>query len=234
MPQQDPIRSRAHEDLILVDEDGHQDVFLWEHTDRVARSAGAIADLPEVPRDKLDLVALSAAALYHDAGWAVQFRSGQVQRHAILGKTTNREQRRLAGELLMKQLHGMIETESLRRARDCIEALNQRDPELYEARVLHDAESFDQIGPLLFWRLMRRQALDGKGVEAAIKDWETRKQYGYWDDQVEQFHFDAVRAAARRRLDKMDHLMAELSRQHNGQDLVFDPFDRNSTPTPAP
>lgn len=231
MPQQDPIWSRAREDLILVDENGRQDVFLWEHTVRVTRSARAIADLPEVPRDKLDALALTAAALYHDAGWAVQFRSGQIQRHAILGKSTNREQRRLAGELLMKQLKGMMETESLRRARDCIEALNQRDPDLYEARVLHDAESFDRIGPLLFWRLMRRLALEGKGVEAAIEDWETRKRYGYWDGLVEQFHFDAVRAAARRRLDKMDRLMAELSRQHSGQDLVFDPLDRNSAPT---
>ncbi|MCP4249900.1 MAG: hypothetical protein GY778_22890 [bacterium] len=233
MPQKDPIWSRAHEDLILIDEHGHQDVFLWEHTVRVTRSTRVIAALPEVPRDKLDAVALSAAALYHDAGWAVQFRTGQIQRHAILGKTTNREQRHLAGDLLMKHLNGTIENETLRRARDCIEALNERNPGLYEARVLNDAEHFDQIGPLLLWQSVRRLGLEGKGVEATIEDWETRKQYGYWDGLVELFHFDAVRAAARQRLDKMDRLMAELSRQHSGQDLDFDQLNPNSAPTSA-
>jgi hypothetical protein len=81
MTDREQIWQCAKRDLVLAISPGRQDVFLWEHSRRVAENALRIAALPAASSGRsLDLVALEAAALYHDAGWACQYRDGAVQR----------------------------------------------------------------------------------------------------------------------------------------------------------
>ena len=68
---------RAETELCLGLTGSPLDKVVWEHSARVARMAGAIADLPGIGDRAIDRRALTAAALYHDAGWVVQFRAGE-------------------------------------------------------------------------------------------------------------------------------------------------------------
>ena len=234
MAEQDAIWSRAREDLILGDHQGHEDVFLWEHALRVVRTARVIAALPEVSGHKLDHAALSAAALYHDAGWAIQFRQGATDRAAILGRPTSREQRELAIGLLEKRVVGELPTPSLQRASKCIEALNQRDTDIVEAQVLADADNLDHMGPLLLCQIVRGVGLEGKGVQTMVAKWRTKKKYGFWKVRINAFHFESGRVIARQRLEKVDRFMADLACQDCGEDLDLEGGDDKSASTTVP
>ncbi|MHC4065280.1 MAG: hypothetical protein ACYSUQ_11510 [Planctomycetota bacterium] len=234
MPDEDAIWARAREDLVLIDDQGREDVFLWEHHLRVARSTQAIAALPEAPGDKLDHTALTAAALYHCAGWAIQLRQQAVTRKDILCRIANRQQRELAAGLLEQRLAGAVPAPSLRRAQESIEAMDEPGTNIGEARVLADAEYLDHIAPLLQCKIVRRLGLEGKGVQATIDDWVARKDYHYFDGLIEAFHFDTVRTVARRRLEKVDRFMADLAHQHSGEDLGLNAADFIPAATAAP
>ena len=234
MAEQIPIWARAREDLVLLDDQGHEDVFLWEHSVRVARSTRVIAAMPEVPGDKLDHTVLTAAALYHDAGWAIGVRRHELARAAVFARATTKEQRELAADLLEERLADKLPPQALRRSVDCIDALNRRNADIPEAQVLADADYLDQIGPLLLCQVVRRLGVAGKGVQATIDAWLTRKSYHFWDSWIEAFHFDSVRAVARDRLAKVDRFMSDLARQHGGEDLGLSAADFKSASTAIP
>lgn len=221
MAAPDPIWARAREDLIVIDDQGQAEVFLWEHSERVARCATeGIPALPDVPAEGLNIDALAAAALYHDAGWAVEYRDGTVSRGDICNRGTSRPQRELAVDLMRTNLREVLAAGSLQQACDWVMQMDRGDADTVEARILADAENLDQIGALLYWRIVRRQALEGKGVKAAIETWETHKQYSFWESRIEAIHFKSVRDIAHARLQRFDRFMDELARQHSGADLA--------------
>ncbi|MCH7704405.1 MAG: hypothetical protein IIB61_04770 [Planctomycetes bacterium] len=70
----DAIWNRARGDLVIRTEKGEEDVFLWEHAARVARTAEYVSALPVVASENPDPIAVCAAALYHDFAWAAAFQ----------------------------------------------------------------------------------------------------------------------------------------------------------------
>lgn len=217
MAAQDPIWSCARDDLVIVDDQGHADI-LWEHAVRVVHLGEWLISQPDVPRDRVDRAVLTAAALYHDAGWMVQFREGNISRTDILGRSTSDLQRELGATRMEERLLKLLPPGVLKRAADCIRSFHWRDERFVEAQILFDADNLDQIGPLL-WSQIMRQGLEGKGVQAAIDTWHRRKEYSFWDARIDALRFESARKAARRRLKEMDRSMAELARQHRGEDL---------------
>lgn len=219
MASEDPLWARAREDLVVVYDQDREDVFLWEHAVRVARAVGQIAQGPELREAALDHHALTAAALYHDTGWIVQFRDGTVSHADILANPTSDLQRDLGVSLMEKRLADLLPARVLRRAAECIRGLQQRDKALPETRILSDADNLDQIGTLFLWRLVRRYVAEGKGVQAALDTWRCRQQYGYWQARLDKFCFESVRELARKRFSALADFMAALDREHDGEDL---------------
>ena len=80
----EPIWKRARADLLIPTPKGEPDLFLWEYSWRIARSAEQLASLPEVRRHAPDLSAVVAGALYHAACWAERCRAGECDRADIL------------------------------------------------------------------------------------------------------------------------------------------------------
>jgi hypothetical protein len=216
-----PIWEIARRDLILDVGQGQADVFLWEHAERVTRAAERIADLPDVVRGRLDRVALTAAALYHDAGWVVQYRDGLIPRSDILARPTSDLQRELAAALLQDRLGSVLTESSRSTAADCLRQLNNHDTTLLEAQVLAEADNLDQIGVLSFWQVVRRQSNEGKGIQAVVDTWCRQKEYHFWETRIaNSFRFESVRQLARCRLAHFAKFMDELAREHRGDDLA--------------
>ncbi len=217
----DPIFSIARNDLVIVTDTGEQDVFLWEHSSRVARSAQLIAQLPDVQAHSPDECAVVAAGLYHDASWAVQYHEGEIERTEILRRPTSKAHRKRGAALMEQSLAELIPEKSLRRAADTILALSDRDPERVEAQVSADAENLDEFGLLAFCPAILRSAHDGKGVQATIDTWHRKKEYQFWTARLnESFRFDPVRALARKRLAQYERAMQELEEHHRGTDIL--------------
>lgn len=218
----DAIFNRARDDLVITTERGQEDLFLWEHTTRVARSAGQIAKLPEVQEQEPDELAIAAAALYHEAGWIVRCRNGEISRLDLLIGPCTSAAREQAVVLMEGSLSELLPAVSLRRASVAVRTLSDRDIETIEGKVLREADNLDEFGLLILWPAIRRGAIDGKGVQAVIDKWRRQKEYRFWAARLnESFQFPPVRELARRRLGKWERFMEELEEEYKGnQDIT--------------
>lgn len=214
------IWTRARSDLLVVEEPRCKDCVLLEHSARIARSAERIATELLVGRHEIDFPALAAAALYHDAGWIVQYRDAVVERMEILCKPTTTAQRQLGAAFLETRLAGILKPESLKLAVECVRRLNDRDFDCPEAQAIAEAENLDQVGSLSLWTMVRRHALEGKGLEHSLEVWQRRCEYHYWEAWIQDsFRLEPVRELARSRLAVFGRFMAELAELHASGDL---------------
>ena len=214
------IWTKARSDLLVVEEPRCKDCFLLEHCTRVARSAERIATELLVEGKQIDFPALAAAALYHDAGWIVQYRDAVVERMEILCKPTTTAQRQLGAAFLETRLAGILKPESLQLAAESVRRLNDRDLDIPEALAVADAENLDQVGGLSLWTMVRRHSLEGKGLEHGLEVWKRQCEYHYWEAWIQDsFRFEQVRELARTRLAVFSGFMAELAELHASGDL---------------
>jgi len=221
MAETDPLWQRAKADLVVLDAGGVHDTFLWEHSVRIARAAAQMLAYPELAEANVDRLALLAAALYHDAGWVIQFREHQISRWDILSRPTTDLQRELAAHWLEERGAELLPQRSLETACAAVRACNSRKAESLETQVLAESESLDEFGPLAFWRLVRRHAAEGRGIEAAIEAWNRQHEYHFWEARIKEgFRFDSVRRIARGRLSVLESFLAAIAVQHAGEDLA--------------
>ena len=174
------IQKTARSDLLLPTIDGSADVFLWEHSLRVARSAQHIARLPEARSLGADELSVFVAGLYHDAGWASRVKSGELDRmQVLLGPTVENDFE--TGALMLEQsLRGRVSPTVLQRAAVAVRTRQDRSSRSADAVVLAEAEALDEFGVLPLWLTVRRGAREGRGVEAAIESWVRKKEYRFW------------------------------------------------------
>jgi hypothetical protein len=219
----DAIGSQARADLVVPTDQGGEDVFLWEHSERVARNARHIAALPEVGDPGPDPHALIAAALYHEAGWIERLRSREIRREELLIRPRSGAHLEEAAMILEHRLSALLPQESLIRAADAIRGLHDHNTASVEARIVAEADTLEQFGLLSLWLTIRRGVVDGKGVQNAIDTWRRRREFGYWRALLnDSFRFPSIRAVAERRLDELERVMAQLERQHDSADLRSD------------
>lgn len=220
MPHFERLLALARQILQINDEQGRADCWLWEHSERVMRLAGTIAELPEVGTRMVDRNALAIAALFHDAGWAVQARQGKFDRWQILSRPTSDIQRELGAALLVEQAGHLAPSETLRRATDAIRQCNERNTRLLEAQILAEAESLDEIGLMYVLRQFRQFQAEGRPLEQLVNSWARQKEYQYWEARLnDNLRFQATRRLARERLRDVDALIQALNRDLTGADL---------------
>jgi HD superfamily phosphodiesterase len=231
----DAMWASARERLVIAHDHADEELLVWEHTVRVTRSTQRIAQAADVPKTELDATALTAAAIYHDVGWVEQLRAGAISCSELLAKPISDGQRDLAIDALKADLKGVLSPGSLARAAEAVGNFNRRETELAEAMILGDAHNLDEVGAISLWHTVRRHALDGKGVQAALEMWQRRQEYGFYKARIDEFRFESVRELARHRLKRLESVMANLAVEHSGQDLpVADSPDRTKVTSAQP
>lgn len=215
------IWKRARTDLVIPTPRGDSDVFLWEHSARVAQTAEHIARLPIIRSQKPNEAAIVAAGLYHHAGWIARFREGTVDRAEVLLGSLSEADHDQGVVLMEKSLSGLLAKESLELAAQAIRGARNRGTELIEAQVVIEADNLQEFGVVSLWSAIRRGALEGKGVQAVLDTWRRKKEYQFWTARLnDSFRFEPVRELARRRLEKFEQLLAELEDQHSVVDVA--------------
>jgi len=215
------IWKRARADLAIPTPRGDADVFLWEHSARVALSAQHIARLPMIQSQRPNEAVIVAAGLYHAAGWITRFREGAVDRiEVLLGPLSESDHEQ--GTLLMERsLSDLLPKDTLDLAARTVRGARNRDTDLIEAQVIAEADNLQEFGTLSLWPAIRRGAVEGKAVQAVLDTWRRKKEYQFWTARLnDSFRFEPVRELARRRLEKFERLLEELEEQHANADVA--------------
>ncbi len=210
--------ARTH--LVVPAEGGGNDVFLWEHCLRVAKSAQYLSHLPEVQAHNPDLVALLAASLFHEAGWISRWRAGEIERYEILLGSPSESIVVESIRIMEHALNGVIPAPSLARACDTVRFRTSHSQEPIEGYILTEADNLEEFGLGFLWMAIRRGICGGKGVQAVLDAWKRRTEYHFWTARLKDaFRFDASRKLAESRLRQLQLLMGEMAVQHEVEDV---------------
>ena len=206
--------------LTVAIDDATSDLWLWEHAHRVMRLSQMIAAVPEVGGQSADLTALATAALFHDAGWTVEFQQRRWKRWQLLGRPTNDIQRELGAALLLESAGPLLPGPTVRLAADAVRQCNDRGTQLLEARIVAEAEALDEIGTMYLLRQFRQYQAEGRPLQQLVDTWQRQKEYRYWDLRLaDGFRYELIRELARRRLQAVDAFMTALQRDLQGGDV---------------
>lgn len=216
----DSVTSQAR-DLLTLRDGAVADPWLWEHSERVLRLARLLSKAPEAAEDPPDETVVALAALFHDAGWAVQVREGQITRWQILSRPTNELQRELGAGQLQEIAGGVLPDQQVEMAADAIRQCNDRYTSLSAARVLAEATSLDEIGLAYVLRHLRQYQAEGRSVDQLLAGWKRQLEYDFWEARINDcLAFDISRGIARTRLESVRAFMAALERDRGAVDLI--------------
>ena len=228
------VMHRAKQLLTLPLDDQRQDLWLWEHAERVMRTAQALARLEHPGERAVDTDSLAIAALFHDAGWVLEHRQGRYERWQLLGRPTNDLQRELAAAIVVEEIGPLLPGPTVRLASDAIRQCNDRHTALLEARLLADADALDEMGMMYVLRQFRQYQAEGRALQQLVDTWKRHKEYRYWEVRLaEGFHWDSTRELARRRLAAIDAFMTALQSDLNGGDLAAALESQSGATAPA-
>ncbi len=206
--------------LVLPMGDTRQDFWLWEHSERVMHLTQELAGLPEISGKSPDATALAAAALFHDAGWIIEFHRGGLERWQLLARPTNDLQRELGALALLEEAGPLLPAPTARLAAEAIRQCNRRGTDLLEARLLAEAEALDEMGMIYVLRQFRQYQAEGRPLRQLVDSWQRQKEYRYWEVRLTNtFRYEATRELARRRLESVEAFMAALARDLAGEDV---------------
>jgi hypothetical protein len=218
-PQLEHLLQLARQHLAIPVNGAAPDLWLWEHSQRVMALTGLVARLPEIGGQP-DVDALVAAALFHDAGWVIEFHQGRYRPHQMLGRPTSDLQRELAAGLFAEEIGNLLPQGTAYLAAEAIRHCNDRGDPPLEARVLAEAEALDEVGTLYLLRQFRQYQAEGRPVQQLVQSWKRQEEFRFWELRLSGgFRYTATRELARARLAAVGAFIAALERDLNGDDL---------------
>jgi len=232
----DRLLPLARQLLILPIGERQRELWLWEHSERVMQLTQLLADLPELAGQAPDHLALATAALFHDAGWALEFHQGRIDRWQLLSRPTNEIQRELGAAMLLEEAANLLPGPNARLAADAIRHCNDRRTTLLEAQILAEAENLDELSVVYVLRQYRQYQAENRALAQLVDTWRRQQEYRYWEVRLnEGFRWETTRALARQRLAAVEAFMQALERDLRGADLqaVARPTSAASMSTPG-
>lgn len=128
-----------------------------------------------------------------------------------LGRTSLKDRAEQAAELLVSQLGDDLDETLLDETTRVLHELPHKSPMLDAAKLLADAVNLDDFGVVGLVNLTLQLGRQGCGVLQVANANNKREQYGYWDARLRDgFHFEPVRAIARKRLERARQILKQL------------------------
>ncbi len=206
--------------LAIPLDDVRSDLWLWEHSERVMHLTQWLAALPDVGAGRADTAALCVAALFHDAGWAAEFRQGKWQPWQLLTRPTNDLQRELGAAMLLDEAGHLLPASTARLAATAIRQCNDRRTELLEARILAESEALDEFGVTYVLRQFRQYQAEGRPLEQLVGSWQRQQEYRYWQVRLaDSFRYASTRRLAEQRLAGVGAFFEALRTTRLGDDV---------------
>lgn len=220
MPEIEPLIEIARTVLVGKSPLGRDDTFLFDHSLRVMRVAERLSRCREVRSWRIDRFALSVAALFHQAATVRLDEERRTSTVYAAATMSAEDVKQYSAELAGDRLHDRLPPRQLELVQEIIRRAHDATIDLPEAKILSDADSLDDVGALGVWRDLRRYVLEGRAIDEAIRAWERREQYGYWEARVRDvFKLVTARRLAESRLSAARAFMQQLKRETDASDL---------------
>jgi hypothetical protein len=221
MPELEPIIEIARSVLVGRSPLGRDDTFLFDHSLRVQAVAERLSRCREARDWRMDRFALSVAALFHQAATVrldEERRTSTVYAAATMSAEDIKE---YSAELVGDRLHGKLPDRQLELVQEIIRRAHDASADLAESKILSDADSLDDVGALGVWRDLRKYVLEGRAIDEAVRAWERREQYGYWETRVRDvFRLKTAQRLAESRLAAARAFMQQLGHERIATDLA--------------
>ncbi len=187
---------------------------------RLAQGLALLPEAREIGGDPPDQAGVALAAMFGDAGWAVQVAHEELDHWQVLSRPTNDVQRELGAEALQECVGPLLSAETVAIAVRAVRECNDRYSKSPEARVLSEAENLDEIGIMYVLRQFRQYQIEGRPLEQLVATWTRYREYHYWDARINDcLRWETTRHIARVRLEAAEHFMSALARDRNVTDL---------------
>ena len=174
----------------------------------------------EIGDDQPDQDAVALAALFADAGWAVQVEHDEISHWQVLNRPTNDIQRELGVGALQDRAADLLPTKTVEIAVRAIRECNDRYTRIPEARALSEAENLDEIGIMYVLRQFRQYQAEGCPIDQLVVTWNRHIEYHYWDARINDcLRWETTRHIARSRLKAVEQVMHALARDREAADL---------------
>ncbi len=220
MPEIESVMELARDLLIGRSPLGREDTFLYDHSVRVMRVADRLARCPEAADWRIDRFALAAAAIFHQAATVRLDEERRTSTVYAAATMSPEDIKAYSAEVAGDRLADKVPERQLELIQEVIRRAHDATVEMNEAKLLSDADSLDDIGTLGVWRDLRRYVLEGRAIDDALRAWQRRDQYGYWDARVRDvFNLDTARKLAEKRLAAARAFMEALARERDGADI---------------
>jgi hypothetical protein len=211
MPLEGQLKARLERALGVVEDHGARGARLLDDAVRLARRIRRFIERGLIePTTDPTAMELACYALQ------LPLKSLRPTPTGRPGRTTLRDRAEQAAEMLVGLVGDDGDNEALLdQATELLVEVHQRNPESEQARLLADALGLEDFGVIGLVAQTIALARQGGGVGQVADGLEKREQYGYWEARLNDgFHFEPVRAIAKKRLEharKMAALlMAEL------------------------
>jgi len=215
----DALVQAARPAVTLALADGERDETLMARGLRLRALARRVADLPDLAGQRCDRRALEAAALFHDAAWVEDVRSGRSTRDGVLLTPLDTRQRELSADLLVRSTERALSAESRRVAARAIREAGVRSTKMVEAIALSEAVELDSIGPNWLLSEARRCWVRGRDAAELVLQWQSQVRYGYWESRLrDRLRFSWSRRVAQGRVAGLSPFLESLAGVIDGTD----------------
>jgi len=220
----EPIIEIARDVLVGRSPLGREDTFLFDHSLRVMQVAERLSACEEAASWRIDRFALAVAALFHQAATVRLDEERRTSTVYAAATMSAEDVKHYSAELAGDRLRGRLPVRQLGLVQEIIRRAHDASTDLAEAKILSDADNLDDLGALGVWKDLRRACLEGRAIEGAIRAWQQRDQYGYWETRARDlFHLATSRRLAESRLAAARAFMEELARERDASDISAGP-----------
>ncbi len=172
--------------------------YTYYHCHRVMRLALALASSDELRDRKVNLRALSIAALFHDVG-----REIDSDRHCEAGR-----------DFVLRELSLLLDADMLQRV--AVLVMHHNNPVNLESEIIHDADLIDHCGATGIWRYFHLFAHRRESADEAVRSYDEKK--GEWlMKHAEWAIFKTAKREIERRLGLHESFMREFRRELDGR-----------------
>lgn len=222
MAELDTVRDLAKQTLAIHTATGEPDNCLWERSQRLVRNSKHICQLPELGKITLqtDHFCLITAAYFSDAGLAYYLKRENKASVPVISNSNNGDLLDFCTQIIEEELNSVINKARIEKINRIITESSKHFTEMHEAMILSDARNLDDMGAVGIFNEFKRYIIGGKGVCNALKSWERKIDYQYWQARLkESFHFEQVRKLAKKRLSAAEQFMNQLKIETEAHDL---------------